>query len=61
MNNDPVSRLLHPVLLAKVSGAGLEERRIVGAMLLAWSVELVENGDVEAGALARVIGEAIRP
>jgi len=61
VNDDPVSRLLHPALLASVASAGLEERRIVGSLLLVWSVDLAENGDVAAGALARCLGEAIRP
>lgn len=60
-NNDPVSRLLHPVVLREVAGAGLEDRRIVGALLLVWSVELAENGDDSAAILARRLGEAIRP
>jgi hypothetical protein len=60
-NDDPLSRLLHPVVLREVVSAGLEERRIVGAMLLVWSVKMEENGDVEAARLSRRLAEAIRP
>ena len=60
-NDDPVSRLLHPVVLREIANAGLEERRIVGALLLVWSVEMAENGDDGAASLARRLGEAIRP
>ena len=60
-NDDPVSRLLHPVVLGQVANAGLEDRRIVGALLLVWSMELAENGDDGAATLARRLGEAIRP
>jgi hypothetical protein len=60
-NDDPVSRLLHPVVLREIATAGLEERRIVGALLLVWSVQMAENGDVDAARLSRRLGEAIRP
>jgi hypothetical protein len=60
-NDDPMSRLLHPVVLGQVANAGLEDRRIVGALLLVWSMELAENGDEGAATLARRLGEAIRP
>lgn len=61
VNTDPVSRLLHPVVLREVANAGLEERRVVGALLLVWSLELAENGDTSAAILARRLGESIRP
>jgi hypothetical protein len=61
MNSDPVSRLLHPVLLSNVAAADLESRRIVGALLLVWSIDLDENGDTGAARLSRLLGEAIRP
>lgn len=61
MNLDPVSRLSHPALLSSVASADVETRRIVGALLLAWSVDLAENGDVGAASLSRLIGDAIRP
>lgn len=61
MNTDPVSRLVHPTVLALVGAAGLEDRRIVGGLLLVWSVELDEKGDKSAADLARALGSAIRP
>jgi len=60
-NDDPVSRLLHPVVLGQIERANLEDRRIVGGLLLVWSVEFAENGDDGAAILARRLGEAIRP
>ena len=60
-NNDPVSRLLHPVVLAQVANAGLEDRRIVGALLLVMALELDDKGDTSAASLARAVGSAIRP
>lgn len=61
MNSDPVSRLMHPALLSNLAGADLETRRIVGGLLLVWSVDFDENGDHGAGTLSRLLGEAIRP
>jgi hypothetical protein len=61
MNLDPVSRLSHPALLSSVASADLETRRVVGSLLLAWSVDLAEGGDADAASLSRLIGEAIRP
>jgi hypothetical protein len=61
LNDDPVSRLTHPVLLANVASSDLEARRIVGALLLAWSLDLDDNGDAEAALMSRLLGEAIRP
>lgn len=61
MNTDPMSRLMHPIVLHAVDTSSLEERLIVGSLLLVMSIELYEKGDDDAAILARHLGEALRP